>query len=194
MPLIAKIQKPGGKGSGLLNVHIYSYIMHVVKDAKPLLICPGIAKKRGLRCSGNRNMVGSTLFVRNSDWLNGTLPGLCIAFGGSNTDVQPNDLLPILPQTHEDSVCKRSCAKKTSLKKLARKMMRIQATRRGYCGGYIFKAQHVGAFETKKCIDKMYKLRERTLGKSDSEKMRAFWPHDHRYRDERNNPRCCGGV
>ena len=74
------------------------------RGARALLVCPGLAKKRKLRRSGARNMVGSTLFVRNSEWLNGTVPGFCFVFGGSNTDVQPNDLLPILPQTHEDDV------------------------------------------------------------------------------------------
>ena len=64
-------------------------------DAKVRLICPGIAKKRKLRCSGARNAVGQALMLRNSEWLDGTMPGLCIAFGGSNTDVSPNDRLPI---------------------------------------------------------------------------------------------------
>ena len=142
-------------------------------QARPLLICPGIAKKRDLRCSGTRNMVGSTLFVRNNEWLDGTIPGLCIALGGSNTDVQPNDLLPILPETHEDEYCRKSCTKRSSMKKLARKMIRIQATRNGYFGGYINKRQPAGDLETKKCVDKMYTLRQRSMGKSEKDKFRA---------------------
>jgi hypothetical protein len=118
-------------------------------------------------------MVGAILFVRNSEWLNGTIPGLCIAFAGSNTDIQPNDLLPILPQTHEHSECKRNCAKKRNIQKLAKKMVRIQSTRNGYFGGYINKRQLVGALGTKKCVDKMYTLRERNRGKSEKDKLRS---------------------
>ena len=142
-------------------------------DAKPLLICPGIAKERGLRGSGTRNMIGSTLFLRNSEWLNGTIAGFCIAFAGSNSDVQPNDMLPITSKTHEDTVCKRNCVKKRNLKKLTKKVVRIQSTRNGYFGGYINKRQLVGSLETKKCVDKMYTLRDRIRGRSEQDKLRA---------------------
>ena len=42
--------------------------------ARARLICPGLAKKRGLRTSGARNMVGQTLTLRNNEWINGTIP------------------------------------------------------------------------------------------------------------------------
>ena len=94
-------------------------------------------------------------------------------FGGSNTDVQPNDLLPILPQTHEDDVCTSGCASRKSTSKMVRRMARSQATRTGYFGGYMCKRQMAGHMETKKCIDKMHSLRARTAGLSESKRRRA---------------------
>ena len=67
----------------------------------------GITKMFKLRYSGTRNWFGQILGVRNDEWLNGTMPGLCIALGGSNSDVKPNDRLPIITETHE------GCCKKT---------------------------------------------------------------------------------
>ena len=46
----------------------------------PLLICKGIAKQFKLRCSGMRNWLGQTLLLRNDACVNGTMPGLCMAF------------------------------------------------------------------------------------------------------------------
>jgi len=60
----------------------------------PLLVCKGIAKKFKLRCSGFRNWLGQTLLMRNEAWVNGTMPGLCVALAGSNSDVRPNDANP----------------------------------------------------------------------------------------------------
>ena len=58
------------------------------------------------------------LGMRNDEWLNGTMPGLCVAFAGSNTDVKPNDRLPIISCTHE-KVCPKKCVKKSTLTKTA---------------------------------------------------------------------------
>jgi hypothetical protein len=78
----------------------------------PLLICKKIAKRRNLRCSGNRNVLGTILGRRNDEWLNGTSHALCVGFAGSNSDVSPCDHVPITARTHEDSVCKGNCIKK----------------------------------------------------------------------------------
>ena len=43
----------------------------------------------------------------------------------------------------------------------------------GYFGGYIAKRQKVGKLEGRKCIDKMYVLRERQQNKSEREVQRA---------------------
>ena len=73
----------------------------------PLLVCRGVAKMFKLRCSGARNWFGQILGVRNDEWVNGTMPGLCVALAGSNSDVKPNDRLPIIPETHEQC-CKKA--------------------------------------------------------------------------------------
>ena len=78
---------------------------------EPLLVCKGVAKMFKLRYSETRNWFGQILGVRNDEWLNGTMPGLCIALGGSNSDVKPNDRLPIITETHEEC-CKKRCVVK----------------------------------------------------------------------------------
>ena len=118
-------------------------------------------------------MLGKTLFVRNSEWLAGTIPALCLALGGSNSNVQPNDLLPIIAATHEDGVCSNRCWKKASVTKMIRQLQRTQATTNGYFGGYISKRQPVGHFETKKCVDKMYTLRAKQQGATEAQAQRA---------------------
>ena len=72
----------------------------------PILVCKAIAKMFKLRCSGARNWLGQVMCVRNDEWLNGTMPGLCVALAGSNSDVKPNDRLPIISESHE-SCCHR---------------------------------------------------------------------------------------
>ena len=48
-----------------------------------------------------------------------------------------------------------------------------QAQTNGYFGGYTGKRQKLGRLETKKCVDEMYKLRERQEGKSEFEQQRG---------------------
>ena len=145
----------------------------------PLLVCKGIAEQKGLPIGGTRSAVGGILGVRNNPWLNGTAPGLCIGLSGGNTDVQLNDLVPILPCTHEDAHCSRGCVRKhlakraRSTKKMVRRLQAIQSKRNGYFGGYIGKRQKVGSMEAKKCIDKMFTLRDRVKGKSKFQHQRA---------------------
>ena len=126
----------------------------------PLLVCKGIAKKFKLRTSGVRNWLGQTLGLRSEEWLNGCMPGLCVAFAGSNSDVKPNDRLPIIEETHEAHCKKKRCfAKKWSLRKATRATQRTQVVTNGYFGGYIGKRQPAGTLETKKCVDKLFTLR-----------------------------------
>jgi hypothetical protein len=77
----------------------------------PLTVCKGIAKKFGLKTSGVRNWMGQTLGMRNNEWLNGCIPGLCVAFAGSNSDIKPNDRLPIIASTHEECCKRKRCLK-----------------------------------------------------------------------------------
>ena len=56
---------------------------------------------------------------------------------------------------------------------MVRQLQATQSQRNGYIGGYIGKRQKVGGLEAKKCIDKMYTLRDRVQGKSQFQKQRA---------------------
>ena len=85
---------------------------------QPLLVCKGLAKYFGLRTSGVRNWMGQILGMRNEEWLNGCMPGMCMAFAGSNSDVKLNDRLPITEDTHEQCCKKQRClVKHHNLKK-----------------------------------------------------------------------------
>ena len=146
-----------------------------MNEGEPLLVCRGIAKAKGLPCSGARNCLSTVLMTRNEEWVNGTLPGFLLAFGGSNSDTKPNDLLPIIECTHEPT-CNKRCVRKNNLKqskKLIRLAQRIQATTNGYFGGYVGKKQPGGKAELKKCINHMYTLRNKIQGQSQHAKQRA---------------------
>ena len=121
---------------------------------EPLVVCKGLAKKFGLRTRGVRNWLGQTLGLRNEEWLNGCMPGLCVAFAGSNSDVKPNDRLPIIEETHETCCTKKRCLKKgNSVKGATRATQRTQTVTHGYFSGYIGKRQPAGKLETQKCVD-----------------------------------------
>ena len=98
---------------------------------------------------------------------------------GCNTDVKLNDRLPILNQTHEDQECKHHCVPKTerrrkrATRRMTRRIQTTQAQINGYFGGYISKRQKIGKLEARKCIDKMYVLRERKANESELQKRRA---------------------
>ena len=145
----------------------------------PVVLCKGLAKKRGLPWTGRRSVLGQILGRRNDPWLNGTAPGLAIALSGSNTDVKINDLLPITEVTHESSACTRNCIPRDEAKRhrvirrLAQRVAQTQSQRNGYFGGYICKRQKIGKLEARKCIDKMQKLRELHKGKSEFQQQRA---------------------
>ena len=127
---------------------------------KALVVCPGIAEKCGLRVSGRRNALGSILSRRNCVWINGTAPAFAVAFG-FNTDVSPNDRLPIIKETHEVSCTRSSCVKDVNTGEVACAESRAQLDTDGYFGGYIVKSQPVGAYELRKCMKNMDVLRER---------------------------------
>ena len=111
-----------------------------VNHDKPMLVCKGIAKRFDLRTSGDRNWLGQTLGLRNEEYLNGCMPGLCVALAGSNSDVKPNDRLPILRTTHEDCCKRKRCILEQSnekkMRKVTRAAQRMQVVTNGYFGGY----------------------------------------------------------
>ena len=127
---------------------------------KPLIVCPGIAHRHGLRVSGRRNALGSILPRRNCIWINGTAPAFTVAFG-FNTDISPNDRLPIIKETHEASCIRSSCVKDISQGEIARVESRAQLDTDGYFAGYMVKTQPVGSYELGKCLSGMDVLRDR---------------------------------
>ena len=138
------------------------------------MICRGLAKTFQLRCSGVRNWLGQVLLLRNNEWVNGCIPGLCVALAGSNSDVKPNDRLPILECTHEKLCKKKRClVKKNNTLKTSYNTQRTQSLTTGYFGGYIGKRQPAGALETKKCVDKLYTLRAKYQGRGKAGQLRA---------------------
>ena len=56
--------------------------------------------------------------------------------------------------------------KNNGLRNATRAAQRTQAMTLGYFGGYIGKRQPAGTLETKKCVDKLFTLREKTKEKA----------------------------
>ena len=116
-----------------------------------LVICGGLAKKLGLKTTGRRNALGSTLGKRRCQWQSGTHPAFAVLFR-SNTHTAPNFRVPIMPGTHEDSVCHSKCCRRIlegpdaarQLKVQSKIAQRAQRQATGYYCGYTFKGQPVG--------------------------------------------------
>ena len=139
-----------------------------------LLLCPALARKMKLPTSGRRNEHGQTLVPRNNAWFNSCMPGLCVALGGSNSDVKPNDRLPIIDVTHEKSCKSKRCVKANPcFNKMARKAQRTQTQTRIYFGGYIGKGQPTGTKEMQKLIRNAEVLHEKLNGSSAQQSLRA---------------------
>ena len=129
------------------------------------IVCKGVASELQLRCSGRRNMLGAVLGRRRCAWFSGTASLLAHLFR-SNTNLQTNYRLPILPSTH-DADCKRpGCLKEENLKKLMLIAQRAMKAMSGYFGGYISKKQKMGQFELKKSIGALPLLKEKLQSKN----------------------------
>ena len=89
--------------------------LHDRITTKPLLVCRGIAHKFKLRISGRRNAFGTCLNQRSCEWQSGTAPAFAALFR-SNTHTLPNYRAPLLPETHEDTMCDSSTCKVSFLK------------------------------------------------------------------------------
>ncbi len=124
------------------------------------------------------------------------MPGLCVAFAGSNSDAEPNDRLPITEQTHETCCKKKRCImKKQSLGRATRAIQRTQVVTNGYFGGYIGKRQPAGTLETKKCVDKLFTLRAKIQGRGESGAAQSKQREaDNGTRDEQHVPRRRGSL
>ena len=110
------------------------------------VVCPGVAKKHGLRISGWHNALGAILSRRRSAWVSGTMP----LFAGvltSNTHTGPNFRVPLTQKTHE---CSEDCVSSAgNIKLLARLAQRAAKQMVGYFTGYICKRQPIGRYELK---------------------------------------------
>ena len=117
--------------------------------SSPLIACKGIAKIFKSKCSGFRNRLGQFLCYRNDEWVEGTIPDLCVALSGSNNDVKPNDRLEVTEHTHE-SVCRKRClGKKHHMKRTTRITQRTQSVANGYFGGFMSKNSQVDHWKPK---------------------------------------------
>ena len=120
--------------------------------------------------------------MRNEEWVNGRMPGMCMACAGSNSDVKLNDRLPITELTHEQFCKKQRClVKHHNLKeKTTRELQRLQTTAIRYFGGYIGKRSPIGNLEVEKCVNKLYILRaKKTRFKQSSSTSCRKWKNDH---------------
>ena len=69
-----------------------------------VVVCKGLAQKRGMPVSGRRNMQGALDGPRNDPWLNGSHPAL-LKHQRCNSDVMIPYRVPILECTHEKLLC-----------------------------------------------------------------------------------------
>ena len=137
----------------------------------PLLICPCLARERGLPTSGPRSSIGTILPSRNHAWLNAA-PLAWSEFAGDNGDIKFPIRVPILPETHE--VLKydvRNCVSESSVLDMAYEVQVGQAVTAGYFGGYSAKMQEVG----KKELESMRRaLTRKVEGEPDNVEAKSF--------------------
>jgi hypothetical protein len=137
-----------------------------LKRVRPRVICPGVAKKMKLRCSGRRNMLGAIVGKRQDSYFSGTSPPLAFIFE-SNTNLQVPYRLPIAESTHDIDCTSSKCLSQKQMRKIAIATQRAQKNIGGYWGGYIAKRQKTGQFELKKSIETLpllkSKLEEKAL-------------------------------
>ena len=115
------------------------------------IICPGISKHVGLKCSGRRNALGSVAGKRSSAWFSGTsamLAKLC----HSNTNVQCPYRIPLLKASHDPDCKSTRCLSPKQRKRMFILSQRAMKQMIGYFGGYISKKQKLGRFELKETI------------------------------------------
>ena len=91
--------RPKGKG----NERKADFPLTTSMTDAPLLVCGCIANLRGLPQRGPRSMLGCVLPKRNSPWLNAG-PRTWIAFFADNGDIKFPQRLPVLPETHEQTM------------------------------------------------------------------------------------------
>jgi hypothetical protein len=120
-------------------------------------------------------MLGDTLPVRNSAWLNAG-PRALIAFTGDNADVKFPLRLPIQAETHEVmlfDVRREACLGNDILEQAA-DMQSAMAAQAGYFGGYTAKMQPVGALETRRMGEALDRKIEREATSSTAKEFQKY--------------------
>ena len=113
----------------------------------PKVVCPGNARKHGLRVSGRRNALGSILGRRRCQWLSGTMTSFLFRFP-HNRHTGPNYRVLLLASTH-DPECKADCLLKNTFSTMIACAQLSMRNTTGYYSGYISKKQPIGKFELK---------------------------------------------
>jgi len=115
------------------------------------VVCPGIAKSLGLRCSGRRNALGSIVGRRLCKWFSGTSAVMAKVFK-SNTNVQVPYRVPITGDTHDKDCTSEKCLSPKTRRRQFLIGQRAVKQMLGYFGGYISKKQKIGRFELKQSV------------------------------------------
>ena len=136
-------------------------------NGMPKVVCPGNARKHGLRVSGRRNALGSILGRRRCEYASGTMTGFLSLFR-HNTHTGPNYRVPLLARTH-DPECEADCLQKNTLAKMTACAQRAMRNTTGYYSGYISKRQPIGAFELKQAAMNLPHLAHKISEKSNQQ-------------------------
>ena len=128
------------------------------------VVCPGNARKHGLRVSGRRNALGGILGRRRCEYASGTMTGFPSLFR-HNTHTGPNYRVPLLAKTH-DPDCQADCLEKNTLSKMIACAQRAMRNTTGYYSGYICKRQPIGTFELKQAALNLRHLAHKISEKS----------------------------
>ena len=145
-----------------------------MNEGETLLLCAALCKQRGIKNSGKRKHEGTFLGSRNDPWLASTCPAFALGLCGGNTDVTPNDRIPVMRETHEAS-CQDRCVSRGNLREMSHGAQVAQSRMQGYTGGYALgKVPQVKPPEIKRILQKLARLEETTSSASVNEQFRAF--------------------
>jgi len=128
------------------------------------VVCPGNARKHGLRVSGRRNSLGMILGRRRCEYASATMTGFLSLFR-HNTHTGPNYRVPLLESTH-DPDCDADCLQKKSISTMIACAQRAMRNTTGYYSGYIAKRQPIGTFALKQAAINLRHLAEKISHKS----------------------------
>lgn len=124
------------------------------------IVCKGVAAELELKVSGRRNALGSIIGRRRCEYFSST-SALLAHVARSNTNVQHNYRVPLIPSTHDADCKSPACLQSLSSRRLCLIAQRAMRQMTGYFGGYIAKRQKIGNFEIKKSVSTLPLLKEK---------------------------------